>query len=259
LEVWVPGAAKLEYREKSSHQREMLSPFTTNRVSSDASAADHLRSQLLRFGFKQQHVNAALVERKELIRALDWLVLNVPEHELPAKFAAESSKASVHVLVKGKQGPNGFSNGFADRWDESMLWLQQYGYAADDCMAALVDANGDESLALYSLFKTLIGDQVLVSTKNGASQATQNIAEMRAEEVVALQSIFEEEGTYLTKDFMQFPITSEADVDVPLNMEVNNPLIQCSYVSRFATHLVIHVTVVVRILKSKSGCKLSSM
>jgi hypothetical protein len=98
-----------------------------------------------------------------------------------------------------------------------------------------------------------------VSTKNGASQAAQNIAEMRAEEVVALQSIFEEEGTYLTKDFMQFPITSEADVDVPLNMEVNNPLIQCSYVSRFATHLVIHVTVVVHILKSKSECKLSSM
>jgi hypothetical protein len=123
LKSGVPGAAKLEYGEKSSHQREMLSPFTTNRVSSDASAADHLKSQLLRFGFKQ-HVNAALVERKELIRALDWLVLNVPEHELLAKFAAESSKASVHVLVKGKQGPNGFSNGFVDGWDESMLRLQ---------------------------------------------------------------------------------------------------------------------------------------
>ncbi len=187
------------------------------------------------------------------------MVLNVPQHKLLAKFAAESSKASVHVLVKGKQEPIGFSNGFADGWDESMLRLQYYGYAVADCMAALVDANGDESLALYSLFKTLIGDQALVSTKNGASQATKNIAEMRAEEVVALLSIFEEEGTYLTKDFMQFPITSEADVVVPLNMEVNNPLIQCSCVSRFATHLVIHVKVVVLILKSKSECKLSVM
>ncbi len=63
----------------------------------------HQMPQLLRFGFKQQHVNAALIEHKELIRAQDWLVLNVPEHELPAKFATESSKASVHVLVKGKQ------------------------------------------------------------------------------------------------------------------------------------------------------------
>jgi hypothetical protein len=92
-------------------------------------------------------------------------------------------------------------------------------------MAALVDTNGDESLILSNLFKTFIRDQALVSTKNGASQATQNIIEMIIEEVVALQSIFKEEGTYLTKDFMQFPITSEVDVDVPLNMEVNNSLI----------------------------------
>jgi hypothetical protein len=58
---------------------------------------------------------------------------------------------------------------------------------------------------------------------------------------------------------MQFPITSEADVVVPLNTEINNPLIQCSCVSRLATHLVILVKVVVIILKSKSECKFSSM
>jgi hypothetical protein len=66
-------------------------------------------------------VNAALVEHKELIKALDQLVLNVPEHELLAKFTIESFKASVHVLVKGKQGHNGFSNGVIDGWDETML------------------------------------------------------------------------------------------------------------------------------------------
>jgi hypothetical protein len=69
-------------------------------------------------------------------------------------------------------------------------------------MATLVDANGNESLALCNLFKTLIIDQALISTKNGASQATQNIVEMKLEETVPLQSIFEEESTYLTKDFM---------------------------------------------------------
>jgi hypothetical protein len=68
-------------------------------------------------------------------------------------------------------------------------------------MVALVDANGNESLTLCTLLKTLIGDWALVSTKNGASQSAQNIVEKRTKEVVALQSIFEEEGTYLTKDF----------------------------------------------------------
>jgi hypothetical protein len=126
----------------------------------------------------------------------------VPEHELPAKFLKKSSKAFVHVLVKGKQRPDGFSNGFVDEWDDNMLGLQQSKYVADDCMATLVDANGDESLALCNLFKTIIRDQALVYTKNGASQVAQNIVEMKTEEMVTLQSIFEKEGTYLTKDFM---------------------------------------------------------
>jgi len=69
-------------------------------------------------------------------------------------------------------------------------------------MATLVDANGDESLPLCNLFKTIIRDQALVYTKNGASQVAQNIVEMKTEEMVTLQSIFEKEGTYLTKNFM---------------------------------------------------------
>lgn len=90
---------KMKYREKDSDAQSS----TRNRVLVDASPKDQLRSQLLRFGFKLHHVNAAIVERAELSQALDWLVLKVPEQELPAKFAAESSKASVQVLVRGKQ------------------------------------------------------------------------------------------------------------------------------------------------------------
>jgi hypothetical protein len=92
-------------------------------------------------------------------------------------------------------------------------------------MATLVDTNRDKSLALCYLFKTFIKKQALVSTKNGASQAAQNIVKMITKEMVALQSIFKKESTYLTKDFMQFPITSKTNVGVLLNMEVNNPLI----------------------------------
>jgi len=55
---------------------------------------------------------------------------------------------------------------------------------------------------LCTLLKTLIEDWALVSTKNGASQSAKNIVKKRTKEVVALQSIFEEENTYLTKDFM---------------------------------------------------------
>jgi hypothetical protein len=68
-------------------------------------------------------MNAVLVEHKELIKALNQLVLNVPEHELPTKLATKPSKAFVHVLVKGKRGHNGFSNGFVNKWDENMLQL----------------------------------------------------------------------------------------------------------------------------------------
>jgi len=66
-------------------------------------------------------VNATIVKRKELITALNWPVLKVPKHEFQAKFATKFSKASIHVLVKGKQAPNGFSNCFIDRWDDKSL------------------------------------------------------------------------------------------------------------------------------------------
>jgi hypothetical protein len=91
----------------------MLSPFTTNRVSSNASAATFwIQATWCECGFYW----AQGAHKSPRLASTD-----VPEHELPTKFAAKLSKVAVHVLVKGKQWSNEFSNGFANEWDESML------------------------------------------------------------------------------------------------------------------------------------------
>jgi len=190
-------------------------------------------------------VNAALAERDELSRALDWLVLHVPENELPPKFAAESSKMSVQVLVRGKRVPDRVQRTYAS---ESVAHLQEYGYSDVDCIEALIEAKGDEVAALGSLFRTLIGKQGDELRKTGDDGTPESITEMREEELLVLQSIFEEEKMTLSEDLMIFNLSLEEIVDVltnTLDMEVSKQ-IAGSYccLGSFASALFIVVRIV---------------
>jgi hypothetical protein len=225
LKIILQGVPKV-YGKKNPSRKHALGATTTRELV-DASPKGRMRSQLERYGFKSHHVNAALTERDDLSRALDWLVLNVPESELPAKFAAESSKASVQVLVRGKQLPNKFPGGFADVSSQSIGRLQEYGYPDSDCLAALVEAHGDESMALSSLFKALLLDSESGLSKGGEDESAEVIMEMRKEEVVALQSIFEEEAVSLSESFMMFELSLRNDIDISLDMEVCLPCFTC--------------------------------
>lgn len=189
----------------------------------DVPPKERLRSQLQRYGFKPHHVNAALTERDELSSALDWLVLHVPENELPPKFAAESSMMSVQVLVRGKQVPDKAQGTFANMSSQSVAHLQEYGYSDVDCIEALVVAKGDESIALGSLFRTLIGSQSDNSREIGDDGTPESIAEMREEELIVLQSIFEEENISLSENVITFNLSLEETVDATLHMEVRIP------------------------------------
>lgn len=208
--------ARVQSKEKKPLEKNSLRKRTDER-SDDVLPKDRLRSQLQRFGFKPHHVNAALAERDELSRALDWLVLHVPENELPPKFAAESSKMSVQVLVRGKQVPDRVQRTYAS---ESVARLQECGYSDVDCIEALIEAKGDELVALGSLFRTLMGKQGDDLRKNEDDVPPESITEMRDEELVVLQSIFEEEKVTLSEDLMVFNLSLEEIVDATLDMEV---------------------------------------
>lgn len=230
----VPG--RVQFKETKLLEKNSLRK-TVDKRSDGLLPKDLLRSQLQRFGFKPHHVNAALAERDELSRALDWLVLHVPETELPPKFAAESSKMSVQVLVRGKQVPDRVQSAYAS---ESVAHLQEYGYSDVDCIEALIEAKGDEVVALGSLFTTLMGKQGGDSRKNGDDGPPESITEMREEELLVLQSIFEEEKMTLSEDSMIFNLSLEEIVDVTLDMEVKDYFAGPRLLCRIVCFCVIH-------------------
>ncbi|CAM6128719.1 unnamed protein product [Calypogeia fissa] len=180
-----------------------------------------VRRKLLSLGFKAHHVNSALVGRHDVPSALDWLILNVPEQELPTKFAPDASKASVQVLVRGKQAE---FNVPASLDQESLSHLQEYGYALADCATALSAASDDEDLALCILFDAAFeGLRTDLGTEEGMTPDIAELYDIREDEQLALESIFAEEDASVSDSLYVFEIPLPEDSAASLSMEVRIP------------------------------------
>lgn len=177
---------------------------------------DKTRSELIGMGFKEHYVSASLTKSNKLSVCLDWLMLHVPENQLPFKFAPRASKASVQVLVnKNEETVKHFP-----LENKSIARLCEYGYDRDHCKLALSEADGDEDIALHRLFMQTTGRLSSDNTFNKLDQNTNEVHELRSEELVALQSIFEEEAISLSLSFFKFNIKFTEASSIPLEMEV---------------------------------------
>lgn len=175
-------------------------------------SADTLAIQLLNMGFGKNDVQVASTKCRDFSDALDWLVLNVPESELPATFAPDASKSSVQVLVREKQEMMQSSAAF----EFSVRFLRQYGYAGDDCQRALANADGNEMLAWTHLFHLLVYNGSSPADKGAPLTDSDGLAEIRADERLALLSIFGEEGVQLSDSTWTFRLggTSNLELEV---------------------------------------------
>ncbi|XP_057836975.1 DExH-box ATP-dependent RNA helicase DExH1 isoform X1 [Cryptomeria japonica] len=183
----------------------------------DTYIKEQIRSDLTHMGFKEHYVNAALKESNEISAALDWLMLNVPENQLPFKFAPKASKASVQVLING----NYESSKRFPVEKKSVEYLQEYGYGLEDCMVALSEASGDEDIALHRLFMQLqiVEGKIPLNSYNRLKNRNE-LQELRSEELVALKSIFGEEAISLSLELFEFNINLTQTSLMPLEMEV---------------------------------------
>ncbi|KAL3690222.1 hypothetical protein R1sor_016531 [Riccia sorocarpa] len=186
-----------------------------SRDSSRGGATLAIKRKLLSMGFKAHHINLALAAgREDLPSALNWLILNVPEKELPAKYAPEASKASVQVLVRNKPAVDEIAEAEA----ESLSHLQEYGYSPADCRTALMESGGDVEAAFGSLFRTTFKPSSM-----DVVESPVQIAEMRAEEIHALESIFGEEACLISESLSIFELQLRDEVEASLELEVRIP------------------------------------
>ncbi|KAJ7559257.1 hypothetical protein O6H91_04G075900 [Diphasiastrum complanatum] len=183
-----------------------------------------VQTKLLRMGFTDHYVSLALVVARDITEALDWLIMNVPEKDLPSKFAPDSSKASVRVLVGDKKAEASYDY----ELDDHIHYLLGYGYSYDDCVEALLEVAGDQESALYWLFQhSLSGWQISTKIQEPCEMTDSLVEEMRADEIVALRSIFGD-SIYVVDSVFKYGIPVGKMRELYIEMEIRLPS-RCRY------------------------------
>ena len=105
-----------------------------------------------RLGFRRSHVEEAVLECKDREEVLEWLLVYVPEDDLPQWSLPEGYSAGVSLAA-------------GDLAREAKIKrLAAIGYPADLCSQVLDSKNGDELEAAESLQGTLAHGSTFVST-----------------------------------------------------------------------------------------------
>lgn len=121
-------------------------------VSLSESQRNAIVTDLARLGFRRSHVEEAVQQCKDREETLQWLLIHVPEDDLPA-WSFPTNYTSGISLASG------------DLAEESKVKrLALAGYSSDDCICALRESNGDERAAAQklqdSLFSLSTGDRL---------------------------------------------------------------------------------------------------
>ncbi|KAI4184149.1 MAG: hypothetical protein L6R41_004940 [Letrouitia leprolyta] len=101
-------------------------------------------TEFITFGFRESHIQEALTECKDCQEALEWLLIHVPEDDLPRWSLPEGYTAGISM-----------ASGNPKR-DATIARLAEAGYTTNLCERILDSCNGDEGHAAGDLQKTLI-------------------------------------------------------------------------------------------------------
>ena len=149
-------------------------------------------------GFRQSHIEEAVGECKDREETLEWLLIHVPEDDLPRWSLPESYSAGVTVGATDLR-----AEGIVKR-------LSQSGYSAELCRKILDSSNGDEGAAAETLQDILLtgaswkpGDRSPPSsTQTGPEQAD----EIWKEEMGSLEAVMGDQYTAISSDVCQIRI-----------------------------------------------------
>ncbi|RMZ77426.1 hypothetical protein DV738_g4412, partial [Chaetothyriales sp. CBS 135597] len=127
-------------------------------------------------GFRESHIREAAQYCNSLQDAIDWLLIHVPEDDLP-KWALPPNYSAGVTLASGNVVN-----------DAKIQRLMRGGFSQNICSQALKDNQGSESAALEALLSSLVPRQSPVSP------ATEELAaeEAWSEELMALEAVYGE-------------------------------------------------------------------
>ena len=150
--------------------------YSDNGLGAGAVTREELLRQAEHLGFLKGHVTEAALYTDDLPTLLDWLVIHVPEGDLPAAFKPSSMEISAT-----QHTPESLARHY------QATRLAAHGFNMADATAALETATYDDQRAWQLLLDGLVADGVAVASVTGVRDTA-----VLEEELEALAAIFAE-------------------------------------------------------------------
>ncbi|KAL2753890.1 hypothetical protein ACRALDRAFT_2043028 [Sodiomyces alcalophilus JCM 7366] len=209
---------KIEMGKKSRAQVESLIQshvvWNPNQVRMSDSQRQFVISDLEKLGFRRSHVEEAADICKDREETLEWLLIHVPEDDMPRWALPESYSAGITV-------------GATDLKKETAIKrLSEPGYALDLCARLYEECGSDEGRAAEALQRRLVGSDTGGQPTITASELVPSgmtAEELWEDEVGALESFFGGQFTRKSTDVIQVKLESvsnrhQKDVDVSIQV-----------------------------------------
>ncbi|KAK0614278.1 P-loop containing nucleoside triphosphate hydrolase protein [Immersiella caudata] len=147
-------------------------------------------------GFRQSHVEEAVEECKDREESLEWLLVHIPEDDLPRWALPERYTAGITVVA-------------SDLRKEAMIKrLSVSGYSVDLCRKILAASDGDEGKAAEALQKLLLASGGGVAQQSDSDDFWRSPEECWEEEMATLEASFGDKYSRLSPDVCQIRIDS---------------------------------------------------
>ena len=159
---------------------DMWNPYQITLSESQRSA---IVTNLVKLGFRQSHVEEATQQCKDRDEALEWLLIHVPEDDLPAWSFPDNYTSGISL-----------ASGDVAR-ESKIERLAMAGYSSADCASALRRSDGDERAAAQELQNNLVG-----STSCSFTLEPAKVAEVWQGELDTLGAIFGDRFSSRTPD-----------------------------------------------------------
>ena len=154
-------------------------------------------SELVELGFRKSHIEEAVAECRDREEVLEWLLIHVPEDDLPSWSLPEGYVAGISL-----------ASGNIKR-ESSVRRLAETGYSAELCERLLSQCNEDEGRAAEALQDLLLLSQTNVKLDDGTNLSTLTInsegeqGAVWSQEQYTLEAIFDQRFRKVSPDFCQ--------------------------------------------------------
>ncbi|KAF6831859.1 ATP-dependent RNA helicase ucp12 [Colletotrichum plurivorum] len=201
MKGWIT-APKIEMGKRSRTQIEALIQkyvvWNPNKVQMPLSQRKGITDELSKLGFRRSHVEEATSICKDREETLEWLLIHVPEDDLPRWALPESYAAGISVASMDLKK------------EAAIKRLSESGYALDLCARIFEEAGNSEGRAAELLQQRLVGESEAGTWMSAEDLLPPGVTaeELWEDEVAAMESSFGDHFKQTSPDIIQVKLES---------------------------------------------------